>query len=283
MTDGDLRLLIAAKIEALNARDASALLGVDRGASEAELERAYTQLVELLRPERLERRRLGRMRPDADRVYLALGEAYTALCEEARQAAYGQPSAHTARAVMPLPEGIHTDELMVNPPGSFSREERLSAAKEVFDRGAKALKVGDRTGAKRHFERALELDPENAVCSLRLGQLYLEDPDLPMAKRLELAKQPLQSAAAHDPYSADVRYAMASYWRATGYEEGYRRELQAVLRCDKDHAKALAELRALESLGGEEQRQPMFAARQKKKRPSGLRNAIGRLFGGPGE
>lgn len=96
--------------------------------------------------------------------------------------------------------------------------------------------------AERFFERALQLQPDTALYALKLGWTLFKNPARPLKERLSNARPHLEMAAALDAYNADARYCMAAYWRELGREDRYRKELQAVLRCDGHHSRARREL-----------------------------------------
>jgi hypothetical protein len=88
--------------------------------------------------------------------------------------------------------------------------------------------------------------------------------------RLPKPKQIFESAAAHSPYNAHARFALACYWQEMGHQAYFRNELEARLRVKPDHKRAAAALATLD-----QHESQAASAKPVSKLPFGL----GRIFG----
>ena len=87
---------------------------------------------------------------------------------------------------------------------------------------ANALRnIGKFEIAQRHFERALELAPQNPYAELRLGQLALS------SKQFETARDHLQRALTLNPKQSEVHTALAQIYLALGDKNAANRHAQA--------------------------------------------------------
>ena len=241
MTDGDLRQLVAVKDMALAAGDAYLLLGVHAPADDVEIRRAYNELQQLLQPTRLRRRDLGNLRRAAERVYESLPRAYEALATKEARKEYAEHGGMKAPWAQHRRRELTEEQLYHADPASLG-DKRIEAAELVHIRGVEFVAKHQLDRAEKHFERARNLDPDSAIHALRLGWTIFKNPFRTHEQRLAAARAPLEHAAAADPYNPNVRYCMAKYWAEAGHNEGYVRELEAVLRCDADHELARAHL-----------------------------------------
>ncbi len=268
MTDGELVRLIAHKLRAAEDRDWYRLLDVRADASEEAIHRAYLELVRLLHPDRIARRKLGPVASQAAEVMRQVQRAFDVLSDARRRAAYdrergiaradSEPPPSTGGPVLvapqrtqpapsELPPGLSPDDLLTRPVSSFSASERSEIARAMHTEGARLFARGDLAGAERHFRRAIELDPDVPDYHMKLGWLILRDQRRGPEERLQESRPHLEHAAARRPYDPSARYWFAQYWRTRGDIQNYRRELEAVLRADPTHRKAQDELAALEA------------------------------------
>ncbi|MFT7625441.1 MAG: curved DNA-binding protein CbpA, partial [Myxococcota bacterium] len=259
------------------------------------IRKAYHQLVKLLHPDRLKRRDLGELERPARDVFKALTDGYQVLSNPDSRTRYdyerqssprkpklSRPSPTTQPPVNEgepqVPKGITEKELLEAPVERFSPAERGEIARWLLHGGASLFSKADYTGAERYFERAMALDPTRPIYALRLGWAIFRNTARPDNERAEVARPYLESAGARDAYNPEARYALAQFLKEFGSEEAYRRELEAVLRCDESHPRARREL---EQLGAalQELRNRRAASSSGS---SGLRNRLGRLFSRPG-
>ena len=273
MTTNDIRQLVAEKIACAERGDHYALLGVDKDADTVAIADAYRVLTAALQPERINRTELADMQSLVGRVYRAMAEAYSVLADPARRAAWdeskgiGKASANGTRTQTAAPAAFRTQDLLSAPVGSFGNR-RKEAAQILQLWGSKEFSKESYEEAEKLFLRALELDPANAAYHLKVGWSILKNTERPIADRLGRSRRYIEHAVALAPYDADSRYCMACYWREADSPAQYRRELEAVLRCNEKHPWAGKELRALDERAR--------AAAEQEEPKKGL---LGRLFG----
>lgn len=294
MTDGDMRLLIAGKVQALEARDFYGLLGVESSASSGELKRSYFQLVKLLHPDKLRRRDLGEMSGAAERVFKMLSEAHDLLSNADKRTRYdyergsvaaktapGRAKPATQSIVRPatekdgepdVPEGMTHKDLMTRPLESFPAGVRPEIARFLHIRGAQSFAKADFAQAEELFSRCVELAPDQPLYSLKLGWAIFRNMSREYEQRLSMARRHLEHAAARDSYNPEARYCLAQLLKESGEVDAYKAELEAVLRCKPGHLKAQGELEAVKARLNVRH----ATAGLKKKKKGGL---LGKLFG----
>ena len=252
-----LRELVAEKLVPVEEGDYFGLLGVTRTSDNEAIREAYQALALRLHPDRVAEAKLGRLAGHAQRVYEALGEAYAVLTDPARRSVYLRRTSPQLTAIT-QPQHVSGARTRERPPSRESvpaakrkrtpilRGAEVEAAEVLHQRGNAALLRGGQADGEELLRRAYEMCPERALYALRYGWAVFRGEARPLPERLRLARDPLEAAAALEPYNVDARYCLAQYWKAAGNLVRYRQELQAVLRCPERHQRARKELDELD-------------------------------------
>jgi len=140
--------------------DYFALLGVTREVDKKELKRAYFRVSKEFHPDRHYGQRLGSFGPWLQRIFETASEAFEALSDQRKRAAYLADMGEEPSEVS-----------QIRPP------DKAVVAAQMFERACVSEAHGDRTDALRLFAGAVEADPQPrymrraARCALALGDL----------------------------------------------------------------------------------------------------------------
>ncbi len=251
-----LRELIATKLGAVSNKDHYALLEIKPDSTTETIIEAWAVLAR-----RLELR--GVTDPEVAtnglRLRKAVDEAKAILTDEERRRQYDRDRKGVTVPVPKFHRDPHEDakflRLLMTPFDRMNGKEK-EIAKSLHQRGAVLFTRGDLEGAERFFRRALDLDDSVGVHHLRVGWVMLQ-----RTGPSDTARQHIEQAVAFDTNSSEAHYALASYWKAVGDHDKYRKELEATARGKPTLPKAEMELGALKA---KERRQAEADARAKR-------------------
>ncbi len=130
-----------------------------------------------------------------------------------------------------LEKEVHPED-MIEPP------ENVKKAIRRLNLGRKLVETRFPDMAGREFQKAVELDPENAEAHAELGAFYVHQGEL------DKALGELTLALGLLPESKKAHFALGALYRRTGESGKAIAELQRVLELDPTHAEALKELGA---------------------------------------
>jgi tetratricopeptide (TPR) repeat protein len=178
-----LRTEIAEKRSRLGELDHYGLLGVERNASPAILKRAYLTAAKRFHPDALSRLGLEDLKRDANEIFAAITRAHEVLSDPARRRDYdagldGHVQVDADRVAQA--EGLYRRAEMMMRAGQFAGALELAegAVRLWPEDSAYQGALGwclykknppDEARAREHLEKALALDPRDAVVHLRLG------------------------------------------------------------------------------------------------------------------
>ncbi len=155
-----------------------------------------------------------------------------------------------------LEKEIHPEDMVEAPDNVKKAARRLNLGRKFME-----TRLLDMAG--REFEKAVELDPENAEAHAELGAFYVQK------REFDRALHELTAAIELDPDSVNARLALGSLYRRKGESENAISTLKGVLELDPAHAEALNELGAVyEDMGRVEEALQQY------------RNALGIVFEG---
>ena len=170
--DRDLRAQLAALVEQVRVTSPFAKLGVTSDADENQIRAAYTQLAKQTHPDRWSGASHA-VRELAEEAFREITRAYEALSDPERLAAYRRDPQRDARDADALAEG-----------------QRALAAEQEFQKGEARLRAHDWNGALVHFERAVELYPDEGEYLAYKGWAhYLTNGHEGLNKAFELVKR----------------------------------------------------------------------------------------------
>ncbi|MBA3463567.1 MAG: DnaJ domain-containing protein [Deltaproteobacteria bacterium] len=224
--------LIAARAILLEqGADHFGLLGVTFDAPVDTVRTAYLNLVRQLHPDKLAELAIDDSQGTAHRLFAAMGNAFAVLTDPDRRAAY---IASLQNDVPQLPRTKTSDEVATTP------------AHEAFRRGEAALRRDEPHEAIAHFQRAVELTPNDLDYLAMLGWAQFcasrdkEKAAVETRKALDRAIQRSQKRHV-------ARFLLGRVERMLGRDKEALRHFQIVLEDQPSHAEARSEIRAIEA------------------------------------
>lgn len=220
----DARERIRMKWSMVHGKDHWTVLGVERGADQGEIKKAYFGLAREYHADAFSGMRLGSAQPVLDRLFVLISEAYNTLSDPAKRAEY-EASVNMQEA------GVSTDL------GA------LFAAERDFDKGRLLLERGELTSAAKFFEKALKANPSNTQWEAHT--VYAQ---------WWVARDPSQAPAVvgrleaiwkASPQFLDALYFAGRLCIECGHAERGRSLLKKVLTENPQHAMAQRDLRHL--------------------------------------
>jgi DnaJ-domain-containing protein 1 len=143
---------IAAKMAQIDAgADHFALLEIGRDATSAEVKTAYFNLVKTYHPDKLALVKLESMRPQMERIFKRLADAYAVISDDRRRAQYLLVLAQGGEQVLRR----RADE-------EAATASRIITAEEHFKRGEMAMRREAYAAALEEFQVAVDLNPTEA-------------------------------------------------------------------------------------------------------------------------
>jgi CheY-like chemotaxis protein/Flp pilus assembly protein TadD len=222
-------------------------LGVERSASDQEIDRAYDALARSFHADRY------RNSPDEDRelaqeIFGRLSEAHRTLREPARRRAYvdrldRKPEPRSDRAQGPEPEREREEggSSGVSPTAARAGH---AAAKGLYDAGMEHIKARRHHEAVEAFRQAARLVPGEADFRAALGwSLFREAPADARAGRAALAE--LRRAVQIDSSNRRALHYLANFYAETGQPDLAILELEKILAIDPSAVEAADQLRRL--------------------------------------
>lgn len=173
--------------------DHYAVLGLDAGASAAEIKKAYFKAAKRYHPDSLARKGLAGLEEKAARIFGRVSEAFEVLSDPDKKAAYD-------RGASAEPE-IDTA--------------RLAQAETSYRKGEVLLKMGNFQGALEYLQPAVDLWPDEPAYQSALGWALYKQP-VPDAER---ARNHLELALGQAPRDAVTMFRLGMVMRALGDDE----------------------------------------------------------------
>ncbi len=187
-----LRTEIESKYEALDDLDHYAMLDLEKSADAGAIKRSYLRAAKTYHPDALARAHLPpEVRERAGRVFAEIGRAYSVLSDPARRRQYDESSG--------------SDQATID-------ADQIARAENLFLKGEVLLRQGNFRGAIEFLGPAVDLWPEEAAYQAALGwALYKKMPSDP-----EGAKRHLERATDLDPEDAETIFRLSVVLRALG-------------------------------------------------------------------
>jgi curved DNA-binding protein CbpA len=230
--------------------DPYAVLGVTRGASEAEIAAAYAGLARRFHPDAHHEPELADLRATLEDIFIRVNEAYRALAagERPKRRAAARAKAPRPRSAAPPepppppPEPPRPDD--APPPGpvldAVGVEQALGRAEEDFHAGRYWDALTAAQGLIEHARGRLRQRTR-----VLISRCYLKNPNWKKD-----AEQELRAAIAEDPGNAEAHYLLGLSAKAAGAHKRARGLFRKVLALRPRHAGALAELGPAGGAGG---------------------------------
>jgi len=210
--------------------DHFSLLGVPFDASMDQVRSTYLNLVRQLHPDKLAELSVDDTSGNAQKLFAAMGQAFTVLTDVAKREEY------IAQITGEAP-----------PPRTKTGDEapQLSPAMEAFRRGEMALRRDEPYEAFEHFQKANELQPNDVDFMAMLGWAKFCAATDKFAAAPEARKQ-LERATQRSQKPLTARFYLGRVERMLGRDREALRHFQIVLEEQPSHAEARAEVRVIE-------------------------------------
>lgn len=223
---------LAATLEALRTQSYFEVLGVDPGASPAEVDAAYEALAREYHPDRF-RFRPEEIRQLALKIFDRLGEAQATLRDPARRRKYVQQRERGRGG---------RDEAAVLP--AAGRQSPPAAAEQIYFNGVEHLRARRYTEAVQAFRQATALAPGQASYRGALGwAVFRQAPADPQAVTDALGE--LRRAVEMEPMNPWVRISLARFHAETGRPDEAIAEFETAQRLKPDLPEVEEEIRRL--------------------------------------
>jgi tetratricopeptide (TPR) repeat protein len=244
LTADGVRKAIEAKLKTLESENLFQVLGLEQTATPEQIKTAYFDAARRFHPDRLPALGLDSLRPDVEKIFRRVSEAYATLGDEARRAEYVRALAK--------PAASSSDQ---------AKAMRVLEAEMAFRRGEVHLRRNDLQSALREFEAAVAGNPEEGEhlaylvwTKIALKQMTFQE-----------ARPKMQEATRLSP-----KCARAYYWLGLCYKED--KELDRAIAVFKRAAEldarlteATSELRLIQMRREKERQSGGFLDRFRKK------------------
>ncbi len=233
------RAVVARFLSETTDRDHYAVLGLEAGASYADVEAAWTRLAARFDPSRATRSsHLSDLARELEGSYERIRTAYETLIDPTSRVAYNR--IHKASRLQASAKAGESAVSRSNP----QDQARRAIVRANLHRADQALRTGDRHTAYTLLEAACALEPEPEAL-LKLARLMITNP---MWGERALAR--LKQALELDPGLVDAWLELATYWRRRNRPNRERRALQQALTVAPDDGRAATRLAELDGDSG---------------------------------
>ena len=196
-------------------------LGVERGASEADIRSAFRRLAKETHPDQLE----GEARKRAERQFQSITEAFNVLTRPDQRERYDKEISQGVSSV----GGMDPQEI----------SKRLAA------KGAQAFKEGRSSEAIEYLRHSLDHDEKQARAHYFLGLAFSK-----LAGRGRDGLRHLERATQLEPNNTNMKAETAAAFLNAGMKSRAERMASEVLGLDPTNAKAMAIIEQIQSGGG---------------------------------
>jgi uncharacterized protein DUF4388/DnaJ-like protein len=215
--------------EGLKQRDHFELLGIERGATEAQVKEAYFRLAKRFHPDVHHDPAMADLRDKLEPVFIRLGEAYEALRNPERRARY---EASRPRPLRPSSQASEPEP--PPPPPDPAAEAKL--AQESLRKAERLLSDQKYWDAIQLFEAAL---PALEGKHLQRARLGLARAQLKNPKWLKRAEESLLAIVADDPNHLEAHFELAQLYKSQGLRNRALTHIRKVLETRPDHEESV--------------------------------------------
>ncbi len=228
--------LVAARMILLEqGADHFALLGVPFDAPIELVRVTYLNLVRQLHPDKLSELDVDDPAGNATRLFAAMGNAFSVLTDPLRREAYVASMSEAEPGAEPEAPRTTTAEELGRAP-----------AMEAFRKGEAALRRDEPHEAIAHFQRAVELAPQDVdMHAMHAWAQFCASTE--KDKTAVETRRYLERAINKSPKPVAARFLLGRVERMLGRDREALRHFQIVLEAQASHAEARSEVRAIEA------------------------------------
>jgi tetratricopeptide (TPR) repeat protein len=231
----------------LKTRNHYEVLGVPRGATEAEVKDAYFRLAKRFHPDAHHGESLGDLRDELEAVFIRLGEAYEVLRDARRRSDYeqrlGRPRPAVSGGGEPPQAGTEDGGVGTRDPEAAARE-----AESALVRAARLFET------EKYYDVIQLLEPSIDALSPKLrtrGRILLARSNLKNPKWVRRAEELLLAVTHDDPAVAEAWLLLGQMYAEKGLTTRAQSMFRKVLALQPDHEEALQRLAAVAPPPGE--------------------------------
>jgi tetratricopeptide (TPR) repeat protein len=210
------------------------ILNVPRDAGSAAVKSAYFQLAKMYHPDRLSLVKLEQLRPQVEKIFARLSEAYAVLGDDKKRAEY-------AAAI----DRGGTGGAVSGDQDEVARATKILSAEEHFRKGEMALRRQLYSLAEKEFKIALELNPEEGEHHAMAAWAAWCNAENKEAIASSVKKE-LNRAIELNPKCAPAFYYLGQLYKHMGDEIRAMASFQKVLNQTPGHVDALREVRLID-------------------------------------
>src|SRR5262249_35025392 len=252
-TAGTLKEQIIRKLAQVEGNaDYFTILGIPRDAGMQQIKSAYFQLAKTYHPDRLSLVKLETFRPQVEKIFARLSEAYAVLSDDKKRGEY----------LLALDSGKHS--AMAGKEDELLQATKILSAEEHFRKGEMALRRSLFSLAEKEFKTALELNPDEGEhhamaawatwCNAADKDAILTDIKKALNKAIELNNK-----------CAPAFYYLGQLYKHLGDEARAGASFQKVLNLSPGNVDALREVRLLDMRRSQSDKKSGFFDRFRKK------------------
>ena len=224
------RALITERHKAATEGNYFAALGLEDGADEGAVNKAYLVMAKSVHPDMVSRNGLDELKKEASELFKFITEARDVLTDKKRRAEY---------------ERGDLEAQAVGSGGSSAKNAR-DLAKLAYQKGNVMLKKRGYDQAEEHLREAVQENPDEPKYWQKLGLAVFRNQDAREdGERLEEASKCWGKALELDDEDADSHYYAALYHKAKGDQNRCRKALEQSVKLNPKNVEARRELRLI--------------------------------------
>lgn len=253
---GEMKDLVALRMEAVRRGDYFGVLGLDAQAGPAEIQKAYFELAKKIHPDKVASQGLQDLKTEAAAIFEFATTAKDVIADKVKRALYLKGD---LKAI--VPRGMAGTGAR----GGGSRARNADEVGKIsFHKGGTMLKKRDYAEAERFFRQAVDAVDGNARYWQDLGFAIFHNTGARSDEdRLEEARRCWEAAIEIDHQDAQGHFYLALYHKAKGDMRACQKALEQALLLDKEHVGAQREMRLIKMRSG-----------KRKETPSGIFNKL---------
>jgi len=220
--------MLARFYETIKGKNHFDVLRVTHSSKEPDIKKAYYQLAKLYHPDLYEKHSDRKVCSLANEIFCLIASAYEVLSDD--------------RSRMEYEEQLKRGSV----DGDATSVSRILLAEMEFKKGQNLLRFGNFNGAAACFQKAVDMNPDEAEFYAYLGWAIYNRPGK-SKEELAKAKEYVKKALSMNPRIPMAYYFLGFMHRTEGDTEAAMREFNKALRLKPDMVEALREVRLINS------------------------------------